>query len=151
MRKGANVAVLDEDRRFCAENGTNADDIYKLSSVERVSSVEVNEHSSVDFVSCCVSEKLSSEDKDENLFSNGITNARSTFSKRRRCALLFSVIQKVNMCLIVMFTFYFVWTISSSYANRHSMEGGASGNKTALTNHTQKVEYTVEFILKIII
>jgi len=69
------------------------------------------------------------------------TSDQRTFvsNRKRRYKLFLSVLQKVNMCFLVLFMAYFVWTISANHAEEYSGIEGSSWNHSHLINSTNEV------------
>lgn len=59
--------------------------------------------------------------------------------RKQRYKLFLSVLQKVNMCFLVLFVAFFVWTISVNRADGYSGVDGYVWNHSRLINSTNEV------------
>lgn len=60
-------------------------------------------------------------------------------ARKQRYKLFLSVLQKVNMCFLVLFVAFFVWTISVNRADGYSGVDGYGWNRSRLINSTNEV------------
>lgn len=66
-------------------------------------------------------------------------------TRTRRYKLILNIVQKVNMCFLVLFIGYFVWTVSANHANRFSGVDGSAWNQSGVTNTSVEVSHTSYF------
>lgn len=71
--------------------------------------------------------------------SSVVENRTFLSARKRRYKLFLNVLQKVNMCFLVLFVGYFVWTISANHAYKSSGPPGLDWNHSSPTNTSTQV------------
>jgi len=67
---------------------------------------------------------------------------KHTIRANKRYKIFLNILQKVNMCFLVLFIVYFVWTVSTSHGHSYSGAIDSAWNYSRITNATGQVSYT---------
>lgn len=98
-----------------------------------------------------VSERINIEDGDQ---ADDIERADTVSSTddnpstgKRRYKLFLKVLQKINMCFLILFAGYFAWTICASYGYS-GIQNDVSWNNSGITNSSIQVIKNINQVLK---